>query len=128
MPAAKPVLIVLTEGKSDNGRKATVAFSVGVTARAQGAETTIFLTSEAAVWGYEGSGAGIASQGFAPLSELIQTYLETDGKIMLCSTCWKTCGSGSPLNQQQHEVMPGVKIAGLSTVVELADQSTCLTF
>ena len=60
----KNVVVVLTVGKSDNGKNATLAFSCALSALAMGNEASVFLTSDGAVWGYQGSASGISVQGF----------------------------------------------------------------
>ncbi|MCA9216716.1 MAG: DsrE family protein [Planctomycetales bacterium] len=128
MSQSKSVVVMITEGKSDNGKKASLAFSCALSAISLGMDTTVFLTSDGAVWGYQGSGEGIKAQGFPPLDELIREYQACDGNIMLCSTCHKTCGIGSPDNAPKNIILPGVEIAGFTTVLELADGGNCFTF
>ena len=128
MEDSKSVVVMITEGKSDNGKKASLAFSCALSAIALGLDTTVFLTSDGAVWGYQGSGKGIKAQGFPPLHELIQHFQDADGKIMLCSTCHKTCGIGSPEDPPRSEILPGVEIAGFTTVLELSEGGNCFSF
>ncbi len=128
MPDTQKLLLVLTEGKADNGRKATIAFSMGLSALAMGLEVTVFLTSDAAVWGYDKSGFGISVPGFLPLEELIAQYGETGGSLLLCSTCHMTCGAGDPRLAPNVEKLPTVKIAGMATVIEFAIGGTTMTF
>lgn len=127
MEEEKPVTVILTVGKSDNGKIATLAFSAGLAGLSMGQPTTIFLTGEGAVWGFEGSATGISSQGFPPLEQLIQTYLETGGRILLCSVCYKTCSAGGPTAATTVSKLSGVEIAGFATVLELAGRGVCLS-
>ena len=122
------VVIVLTEGKSDNGRKASLAFSAGLASLALGMETTIFLTSDGAIWGYEGSADGITVQGFVSLDQLIEQFLLAEGRLLLCSTCHMTCGPGRPDRKPAVTKLAGAELGGLTAVLELASRGTCLTF
>ncbi|MEZ6122664.1 MAG: DsrE family protein [Planctomycetaceae bacterium] len=128
MADASNVVIMLTSGKSDNGKNATLAFSCGMSALALGQPTAIFLTSDGAVWGYQGSAQGIAVQGFPPLLDLIQGYLDVGGRLLLCSVCHRTCSSGGPDVPSGARMLEKTEIAGFATLVELAQQGTCISF
>ena len=122
------VVVVLKTGKSDNGKSATMALSCGLSAIAMGYSATIFLTSDGAVWGYRGSADGIAVQGFPPLSELLNEYLEAGGRVLLCSVCHKTCGMGTPDDTVNIQRLPKTEMGGFATLIELAAGGTTFTF
>lgn len=122
------LLVILTEGKADNGRKATIAFSMGLSALAMEMEVCVFLTSDGAVWGYDKSGFGITVPGFLPLEELIAQFGESGGKLSLCSTCQMTCGAGDPRTGPTAQKLPGVEVVGMATVLEFAIGGTTMTF
>lgn len=125
---AKNVVLILTKGKSDNGKNATLAFSCAISALAMGNEAAVFLTSDGAVWGYSGSADGITVQGFPPLPELIDQYLEQGGRLILCSVCHRTCSSGSPDIPPSVQKLPQTEIGGFATILELAMDGTVITF
>lgn len=124
---SKHVTVILTAGKSDNGKTATLAFSAALAAAAMGQPTAVFLTGDGAVWGYEGSADGISVQGFPPLTSLIQQYRDIGGRLLLCSVCHRTCSTGSPQNNPTIKMLPGTEIAGFATALELAGLGVCLT-
>ena len=128
MESEKNVVVLLTSGKSDNGKNATLAFSCALSSLALGQPTTVFLTSDGAVWGYHGSASGITVQGFPPLEELIAQYLESGGALLLCSVCHRTCSAGGPDDEPHGRKLPQVNIAGFATVVELSCNGVCITF
>ena len=128
MSESQKFLIILTEGKADNGRKATLAFSMALSAIAMGLDVSIFLTSDGAVWGYEQSAFGISAPGFAPLNNLIEQYTQLDGKLKLCSTCHMTCGAGDPRKGPNVEKLDCVEITGMASVIEYAIGGTTMTF
>lgn len=128
MAETEKILIILTEGKSDNGRKATLAFSMGLASLTMGLESTIFLTSAGAIWGYDQSAFGISVPGFIPLDELINQYIESGGKLQLCSTCHLTCGAGDPRKGPSVAKLSCVEISGMVSVVERAIGGTTFTF
>ncbi|MCA9265218.1 MAG: DsrE family protein [Planctomycetales bacterium] len=128
MDQEKQVVVVLTTGKSDNGKNATLAFSCGLSALALGQNATVFLTSDGAVWGYRDSAEGIAVQGFSPLQTLIDEFLQAGGQVLLCSVCHRTCSAGGPNTEPSTPRLPEVQAGGFATVVELALQGVSFTF
>ncbi|MCA9058659.1 MAG: DsrE family protein [Planctomycetaceae bacterium] len=126
---ATQVIIILTEGKSDNGRHAVLAFSCGLSALAMGQQAAVYLTSDGAVWGYTGSSEGITVPGFPPLQQLMDDYLATGGRLLLCSVCERTCGAGGPQTGTGLKHLPQVELAGFATMLELAtNNGVCITF
>ncbi|TWT77742.1 hypothetical protein Pla123a_15380 [Posidoniimonas polymericola] len=125
---AHNVVVILTVGKSDNGKNATLAFSCGLAATAVGHNAVVFLTSDGAVWGYSGSAQGIAVQGFPPLTELIDNYLAAGGRLIMCSVCRNTCITGGPDAPPAAEVLSEAEDGGFTTVIDLATDGTMVTF
>ena len=128
MADVKNVVIILTTGKADNGKSATLAFNCALAAQALGQSPTIFLTSDGAVWAYRGSAKGIAVQGFAPLETLVEQFIESGGNILLCSVCHQTCGAGSGDQDLTVLKLPSVNIAGFTSMLELALDGVTVTF
>lgn len=122
------VVVVLTAGKADNGKNATLAFSCGLASLAMGHPTHIFLTSDGAIWGYQGSANGIAVQGFPPLIELIDQYVLAMGKIILCSVCHRTCTVGTEDEAFAIRKLPEIQIGGFATMLDLAIGGTTINF
>ena len=122
------VLIMLTVGKADNGKSATMAFSCGMSALAMSHPATIFLTSDGSVWGYEGSADETRVQGFPPLSELINQYIGGGGDLIICSVCHKTCSTGNPQANPTIEMLEGVQIGGFATIIERGMGGMSFTF
>ncbi len=127
MKKATATTIILTVGKSDNGKNATLAFAMGLSAAAMDQDTCIFLTGEGAVWGFEGSAIGIVVQGFSPLEELIGEYVAAGGRLLLCSVCHRTCGTGHPPDDPLIPRREGTEVAGFTTLLELASQGICIS-
>lgn len=122
------VLVVLTVGKSDNGKSATMAFSCGLSALALGQSATVFLTSDGAVWAFHGSASDIRVQGFAPLVQLIQQFIDDGGSIVACSVCHTTCGIGSPEMKSSIQTMDSVEVGGFATILERSMGGLSVTF
>ena len=125
---SKKFLVVLTTGKEDNGSAATLAFSCGLSAIAGGCETTIFMTKQGAVWAFSGNAEGVVVQGFPPLLELVGEYLRSGGRLLACSVCHRSCGNGGVEDISESEFLDGVRIAGLSSAIEIAQSGGSITF
>ena len=81
-------MVSLTEAKS-NTDKATVAFVVANASVASGQETVVFLSTEGVRLSQKGYADGIHEEGFAPLRELMDNYINAGGTIWVCSPCFK---------------------------------------
>ncbi|MCA9193318.1 MAG: DsrE family protein [Planctomycetales bacterium] len=124
----KNVVIIITVGKADNGKNATMAISCALSALAIGHNAAVFLTSDGAVWGYRGSAHGITVQGFPPLEDLLEQFLESGGRLILCSVCHRTCSTGGPTDNPSIHKLPQTEIAGFTTILDLAMDGITITF
>ncbi len=128
MAKARPCVVILTQGKVDNGKAATLAFSCALSGLTLDMPAAIFLTGDGAVWGYRGSAQGISVQGFPSLETLIQQFTDLGGRLLLCSVCQKTCSAGGPADPPTTEPLRSIEVAGFATVLELAADGVCVTF
>jgi predicted peroxiredoxin len=108
-------LVSLTCAKNDTD-KATVAFVVANAAVASGQETVVFLNVEGAFLGSKGYADDIHEEGFAPLKQLMDQFVEAGGNIWVCSPCFKK------RNLDEDNVVDGGKIVGGAKVVEFLSQ------
>jgi predicted peroxiredoxin len=106
------ILISITHA-DDDADKATVGFVVASAAAASAQDTTVFLSSNGAYLGKKGEAGKIHEEGFAPLAELLDGYLEAGGKLLVCSPCAKKRGIG------EDDLVEGAQIVGGGTVVEI---------
>ncbi len=124
----QPCVVILTHGKQDNGKAASLAFSCGLSGLTLGMPATIFLTGDGVFWGYNGSAEGITAKGFPNLKALIQQYVDLGGRILLCSACHKACSSAGPAAPPTSEPLPSIEMAGFTTMLELAAKGVCVSF
>lgn len=106
------ILISITHG-ADDADKATVGFVLASASAASAQDTTVFLSSNGAYLGKKGEAGKIHEEGFAPLVELLDGYLEAGGKLLVCSPCAKKRGIG------EDDLVGGAQIVGGGTVVEI---------
>jgi len=116
------ILVSLASSHTDPDR-ATVAFVIAGASVASGQDTTVFLSSDGAWLGKRGEAEKINEDGFAPLAELRDSFLEAGGTIILCTPCAKKRGI------TEDEVIPGAVIAGGAAIVALmVDGASTLSY
>jgi predicted peroxiredoxin len=113
-------LVSLTHAKNDTD-KATVAFVVANAAAASDKEALVFLSIEGVRLAQPGYADDIHEEGFAPLKELMASFVNAGGRIYVCSPCFKkrkldetrlvagaTIVGGAKLVEFMGEACPGV--------------------
>ncbi|TBL76401.1 sulfur reduction protein DsrE [Paenibacillus thalictri] len=114
--------VSITNAKNDPD-KATVGFVVANASVASGQETVVFLNVEGAYLGAEGYADDIHEEGFTPLKQLMEQFVEAGGTIWVCSPCFKKRG----LNEEQ--LVGGATIVGGAKLVEFLSQgAACITY
>lgn len=115
-------LVSLTHGKNDTD-KATLAFVVANAAVASGKEVIVFLNAEGAYLSDKGYADDIHEDGFAPLKDLMDQYVEAGGKMWVCSPCHKK------RNLSEENLIEGATIVGGAKVVEfLSEGAASITY
>ncbi len=107
----------------DNADKATVAFVVANAAAASNRETLVFLSIEGVRLSQQGYAEDIREEGFAPLKDLMNSFVGAGGKIWVCSPCFKKRGL------VEANLIPGATIVGGAKLVEFLSGGTpCLSY
>jgi len=105
------LVIIITTGP-DNQEKATLPFVMATAAQAMDIEVTIILQGAAVALAKKGGCAeNVHSPGLMPLKELMDTFLELEGKLLLCSPC---------INERQikeSELIEGSEIGAAGSVI-----------
>lgn len=103
--------ISLTCGKDDTDR-ATVAFVVANAAVASDKDTLVFLSIEGVNLSQQGYADGIHEAGFAPLKDLMESFVGAGGKIFVCSPCFKK------RSLDEGKLVSGAVVVGGAKLVE----------
>jgi uncharacterized protein len=107
----------------DNSDKATVAFVVANAALGSDKDTMVFLSIEGVRLSQTGYADDIREEGFAPLKELMDKFVQTGGKIFVCSPCFKR------RKLDETKLVSGATIVGGAKLVEfLSDGSPCVSY
>lgn len=105
------IMVNNTHAKDDVER-ATLAFVVGNAALSSGQEATMLLTVEGVWLATTGYAAGLQANGFAPLADVIASFVNNGGTIWVCGACAK------PRNITADQLIAGAQIVGAATAVE----------
>lgn len=109
-------VISLTSAK-DNTDKATVAFVVANAAVASDKKTMVFLSIEGTRLSQKGFADDIHEEGFAPLKDLMQSFVEAGGEIYVCSPCFKK------RKLDENNLVAGAMIVGGAKLVEFMGEA-----
>ncbi|WP_338748363.1 DsrE family protein [Janibacter alittae] len=116
------LIINLTHSVDDVDRT-SVAIVIAGASVASSQETTVFLSSEGTRLAVTGVADTLHEEGFAPMSELVSSYIEAGGTFLVCSPCAKKRGIG------EEDLIEGATIVGgASLVALLADGASSLSF
>lgn len=103
--------VSLTYSK-DNTDKASVAFVLANAAIASNQETLVFLSTEGVHLSQEGYANNLHEEGFAPLAELMTSFVEAGGTIWACSPCFKK------RKLSEDKLVQGCTVVGGASLVE----------
>lgn len=124
------LVVLLTSGITDGGRKAAIGLGVALAALARGAQVHLFLSLESAVLGTPTGADGVHPRGFSePLSAYIEHFLDLGGRLEVCSSCFEEYCRHLPRDEQgTPRLRPGTTIHGLSVIAERAAAMPVITF
>jgi uncharacterized protein len=107
----------------DDPDRATVAFVVAGAAVASGQDTMVFLSVEGVRLAVEGVADAIHEEGFLPLKQLMSSFVDAGGTILVCSPCFKKRG----LDPAQL-IHSGSIVGGARLVEFLAQGAACVSY
>jgi predicted peroxiredoxin len=119
---AGKLCVSITHAKNDLD-KASVGFVVANAAVASGQDTLVFLSIEGVRLSVQGFADGLQEEGFAPIQDLIGSFVKAGGKIFVCSPCLKK----RALDAQP--LVEGATIVGGAKLVEfLSAGAACISY
>ena len=122
MESNEKIVIISTVGTS-NPEKATLPFVLATAALATDVEATVILQSDAVELARQGVAGTIRAKGLLPLEELLNSFMELDGKLLLCSPCVKEREIG------QDELIDQARLIAAGTVVtEILSAKSVVTY
>ena len=119
---AATIMTHCTHGRDDPER-ATLPFIVANVAASADQSTIVLLTIEGVWVATKGYAEGIRKEGFPPLQEIIESFVQNGGEIWACGACTK------PRGITEADMIPGARIVTAAMVVEqLAGGANALCF
>jgi len=101
---------------AESPERATLPFIAATAAAVSGQNAIVVATIDAVRFGTVGGCTGVQADGHEPLQQHLETFLSAGGELWLCSACTK------PRGITEDQLVPGAKIVGAATVVELVAQ------
>jgi predicted peroxiredoxin len=115
-------MINCTHGKED-AERATLSFVVGNVAASADQEVVVLLTIEGVWNATRGYADEIRKEGFQPLREVMQSFVNNGGQIWVCGAC------ATPRGITDADLVDGAKIITAAKAVEyLAAGAASLSF
>ncbi|AIG63479.1 sulfur reduction protein DsrE [Corynebacterium atypicum] len=122
MSATGKFCVTIAHAKNDTDL-ATLGFVVANAAVGSAQDTMVFLSSEGARLAVKGYADDIHEEGFAPIKELIDSFVAGGGKLYVCAPCIKKRGHA------QEDLIEGATIVGGAKLVEfLADGTPSVSY
>ncbi len=116
------LMINCTHGKED-AERATLSFVVGNVAASADQEVVVLLTIEGVWNATRGYADEIRKEGFQPLREVMQSFVNNGGQIWVCGAC------ATPRGITDADLVDGAKIITAAKAVEyLAAGAASLSF
>jgi predicted peroxiredoxin len=104
------IVIISTVG-TENFEKATLPFVLATAAQSMDVDVTVILQAGAVFLAKTGEAEKVTAKGLMPLKELLKTFIELKGKLLLCSPCVK----GRDIKPE--ELIKGSELIAAGTVV-----------
>jgi uncharacterized protein involved in oxidation of intracellular sulfur len=119
----KEKLVIISTIGNDNPEKATLPFVLATACQSQDTDVVMFLQSSAVVLAKKGEAEYIKADGLVPLKELLDTFMEMEGSLYLCSPCIKERGIS------MDEVIEGANVAAAGTLAnEVMSAKSVVTY
>lgn len=116
-------LLIISTHAEDNPEKATLPFVVGVTALASEMEAIIALQSMGVYLAKRGYAKMVHESPFPPVEELLKSFMEEGGKLLVCSPCMKKRGI------EPSDLIEGAVVVNAPTLVkEIGEAKAVLTY
>ena len=109
-------VVSLTHAKNDTD-KATVAFVIANAAIASEKKVVVFLSIEGTRLSQKGYADDIHEEGFAPLKDLMKSFVEAGGQIFVCSPCFKK------RKLDENNLVDGALVVGGAKLVEFMGEA-----
>lgn len=116
-------LVVISTVGTDNHEKATLPFVLATACQSLDADVVMFLQSSAVMLAKKGEAENVKADGLVPLKELLDTFIEMEGTLYLCSPCIKE------RNISTDDLIDGAGVAAAGTLAnEVMNAKSVVTY
>jgi uncharacterized protein involved in oxidation of intracellular sulfur len=120
--ASQKLLIIGTHAE-ENPDKATLPFVLGSSALAMGTDVIVILQSTGVYLAMKGYADHVHASGFPPLAEMLETFFDAGGKLMVCSPCLMA------RKIDPSDLIPNAEVvAGATLVAEALESDSTITY
>jgi predicted peroxiredoxin len=122
MEQTEKIVVISTTGPEFQ-EKATLPFVVATAAQTVDTHVVIILQASAVLLAKKGMAENVNAPGLLPLKQLMDTFIELGGDLLICNPCIKERHITS------EDLMPGAKpIAAGTVVTEVLSAKAVLTY
>jgi uncharacterized protein involved in oxidation of intracellular sulfur len=116
-------LLIISTHAEDNAEKATLPFVVAVAALASEMRPVIALQSMGVYLATKGYAKLVHESSFPPLEDLLKSFMEGGGRLIVCSPCMKKRGI------EPSDLIEGAVVVNAPTLVkEIGEAKAVLTY
>ena len=122
MTDIEKIVIISTTGPEFQ-EKATLPFVVATAAQATDVKVVVILQASSVILAKTGMAENVNAPGLMPLKQLMDTFIEMGGDLLICSPCIKE------RHIIESDLVPGAKpIAAGTVVTEVLSAKAVLTY
>jgi uncharacterized protein involved in oxidation of intracellular sulfur len=122
METTDKIVVISTTGPEFQ-EKATLPFVVATAAQTVDTHVVIILQASAVLLAKKGMAQNVNAPGLMPLKQLLDTFIELGGELLICNPCIKE------MHISEDELVTGAKpIAAGTVVTEVLSAKAVLTY
>jgi predicted peroxiredoxin len=124
MTEKKEKLILMCTHGPEDPERATIPFVMATAAQASDVDVVIGLQVDGVLLAKKGVAETIAAPAFPPLKELLDIYLESGGKLLVCGPCVKS----RQINPETDFVTGATVVNAATFVKEVSEATNALVY
>ena len=115
-------LIIITNFSTHDPDRVATPLVLANCALAAGSDVAIWLTMDGVELARQGAATTMPAKSFAPVSDLLESFIENGGYIGVCPPCAKSHALS------ESELIKGAEWVGGAALIELSDKRQSFTF
>lgn len=111
MAEVEKIVYIVTHG-ADDPERATLPFVLANAAQAMDVEAVVVLQASAVFLATPGCLSHVFAAGLPPLKQLVESFMEEGGKVLVCTPCIKE------RHIEESELLPGMNPTAAGALVQ----------